>query len=102
MKKLLLIFIVSVLYSCSFDNKTGIWKDASSISVDNKATKSISPITPSKRYEEIFTKNQTFNKEKDRVNFSSTKISKPLVVKNWPEQYISPFNNISNFSYLYN
>ena len=47
MKKLLLIFIVSVLYSCSFDNKTGIWKDASSISVDNKATKSISPITPS-------------------------------------------------------
>jgi|TARA_B110001452_G_scaffold244798_1_gene229055 outer membrane protein assembly factor BamB len=99
MKKLLLVYIVLILSSCSFDNKTGIWKDASSISVDNKITKSISTNPQSKRYEEIFTKNQTFDKEKEPVNFSNIKINSPLVVKNWPEQYISPFNNISNFSY---
>ena len=99
MKRLFLIFGVFIIVSCSLDNKTGIWKDASSISVDNKITKSISTNPQSKRYEEIFTKNQTFDKEKEPVNFSNIKINSPLVVKNWPEQYISPFNNISNFSY---
>jgi outer membrane protein assembly factor BamB len=99
MKKKLLVFIVFVLCSCSFDNKTGIWKDASNISLDKKITKSIKLNPSNKRYEEIFTKNKSFDEEKDPINFSRTEINSPLVVRNWPEQYISPFNNISNFSY---
>ena len=41
MKRLLLAFVAIVLSSCSFDNKTGIWKDASNIPVDNQPAKSI-------------------------------------------------------------
>ena len=36
MKKLLLIFFVAALSSCSFDNKTGIWKNSSQVDVDKR------------------------------------------------------------------
>ena len=41
MKRLFLISISLLLISCSFDNKTGIWKDASDISLEKKEVKDL-------------------------------------------------------------
>tara|TARA_B110000211_G_scaffold94849_1_gene110615 strand:- start:2014 stop:3384 length:1371 start_codon:yes stop_codon:yes gene_type:complete len=102
MKRLLLIFVVVIFTACSFDNKTGIWKDASNTPVDNKNTKSIIGNTPNIIYENIFTKKESFNEEKEPDNFSSIKINKPIKIANWLERYATPTNNISNFSYSNN
>jgi len=99
MKRLLLIFVAIVFVSCSFDDKTGIWKDASNTPVDNKTSNQILENEPTIRYEEIFTKNKTYNEEKEPDNFLNIEISKPLRIANWPEQYAISNNNISNFFY---
>ena len=41
MKGFFLIFVTFMLSSCSLDNKTGIWKDASSIPTEKQPTESI-------------------------------------------------------------
>ena len=41
MKRLLLIFAVVLVTSCSFDNKTGIWKDGTDINQDYQSPKTI-------------------------------------------------------------
>ena len=99
MKRLLLIFVAIVFVSCSFDDKTGIWKDASNTPVDNQTSNQILENEPTIRYEEIFTKNKTYNEEKEPDNFLNIEISKPLRIANWPEQYAISNNNISNFFY---
>ena len=99
MKRLLLIFIAIVFASCSFDDKTGIWKDASNTPVDNQTSNQILENEPTIRYVEIFTKNKTYDEEKEPVNFLNIEISKPLRITNWPEQYAISNNNISNFFY---
>ena len=99
MKRLLLIFLAVIVTSCSFDNKTGIWKDASKISKKNQSSKTISDNNLNTRYEDVFLKKKTFNEEKKPTNISEIKIDTPLKVENWPEQYAIPTNNISNFSY---
>ena len=102
MKRLLLVFVAVGFISCSFDNKTGIWKDASNTPVDNQTSKSITDNKLSTRYEDIFTKNKTFSEEKDIANLSNIEISNPVKISNWSEQYAISSNNISNFSYSNN
>ena len=102
MKRLLLVFVIIVLTSCSLDNKTGIWKDAANISVDNQSPKTIINNNLSKKYEDILKKKKTFNEEKKPLNISNSKIDTPLKIINWLEQHGIPTNNISNFSYLGN
>jgi len=102
MKKLLLVLGLLFLTSCSFDNKTGIWKDASNIPVDDQASKSIVENQSDKRYEDIFIKNKIFNEEikvDDQLTF---KIDNPIKISDWPEQYTTATNNISNFFYSAN
>ena len=99
MKRLLLVFLAVIVTSCSFDNKTGIWKDASKISKNNQSSKTISDNNLETRYEDVFLKKKTFNEEKKPTNISEIRIDTPLKIENWPEQYAIPTNNISNFSY---
>jgi len=99
MRKLLIVFIALSLNSCSLDNKTGIWKDASEISVDNRILKSIPQNSTATRYENISTQNKIFNEEIDPVKSSNFKIDEAIKIINWPEQYALPNNNVSNFSY---
>ena len=99
MKKLFGIFVVITIASCSFDNKTGIWKDATNIPVDNQVTELIANNIPDARYENIFTKNKTFSEEKKPTNLSNIKLGNPVKISNWFEQYATSTNNISNFSY---
>ena len=83
MKKLLPVLAVLIFSSCSFDNKTGIWKDASDISVDNKQSKSISKNLPGIIYENVSTKNIIYNEEKDAVNLSNFEIDNPIKISYW-------------------
>ena len=99
MKRLLLIFVATVVASCSFDNKTGIWKDASNTPIENQNPKSIKGNNSNSRYEDVFIKNRPFNEEKEPFNISNAKIDAPLKATNWLETYGVPTNNISNFSY---
>ena len=99
MKRLLLIFVSIIFVSCSFDNKTGIWKDASNTPIDNQVTRSIERGKSNSRYEDIFIKNQTYNKEKKPLNILNVEIDEPFKGINWPEIYAVPTNNVSNFSY---
>ena len=99
MKRLLFFLIALVFSSCSFDNKTGIWKDASNTPISTLGTKSISDNKSAIKYEDIFAKNKPFNEEKESLNSSNIKISSPVKIANWFEEYGIPTNNISNFSY---
>ena len=100
MKRLLLIFVTIVGTSCSLDNKTGIWKDAGNIVVDNQSPKTIVNDNSPTRYEDIITKKKTFNEEKENLVLLRGKIESPLKLVSWLEQYAIPTNNISNFSFV--
>jgi len=99
MFKILLVLLSIFLCSCSFDNKTGIWKDASKIPVESNEGKSISEDKSNQRYEDIFVKNQTFNEEKTSADPNSIIIDEPIKISNWLEEYALPTNNISNYFY---
>ena len=102
MKSYYLVFFILIISSCSLDNKTGIWKDASDIPLESKASKTIEPLTNNKkivRYEDVFVKNKKFNKQVKRKDNSILKIDVPSNTDKWLEQYGSKTNNISNFSY---
>jgi len=98
MPRFSLIFVLIIFTSCSLDNKTGIWKDASNIIVENNQAQSLED-SNEKLYEDLFTEKKIFNEEKNSLNASKLKIDSPINVVNWFEQYGIPTNNISNFSY---
>jgi len=99
MKRLLLVFLTVLVVSCSFDNKTGIWRDASTTLEEKQSLKTITDNDSNTRLEDVFIKKKTFNQEKEPVNILNIKIDTPLKVENWFEQYAIASNNISNFSY---
>ena len=99
MKRLLIVFLTLLLISCSFDNKTGIWKDASDIPVDKQDARVISENSTAERYESISTIEKIFNEEIEATNVSNFKTDEPLKIINWTEHYALPTNNISNFFY---
>ena len=99
MKNIILIFIVTFIVSCSFDNKTGIWKDITDIEQESQETKSIIEDNISPRYESIFTKNQIFNEEKKLLKGVDLRLEEPTAIYNWPETYGSKNNNFSNLAY---
>ena len=99
MKNFILIFFSLIALSCSFDNKTGIWKDASQFPIDNQITESIDGTNIESKYENIFTQNQIFNEEKNSFKNLNIILDDPVKINNWFEQYVSLTNNVSNFSY---
>ena len=99
MKSLLLVLVTIVVTACSFDNKTGIWKDATNTPADNQIPESIERDNSATRYEKIFVENKIFNEEIENLNPANAKIDVSIKVTSWPEQYAIPNNNISNFSY---
>ena len=99
MKRLFLISISLLLISCSFDNKTGIWKDASDISLEKKEVKDLKNNKIKKKYEDIFIKEKIFNREVESSNINSLNIVSSTKLENWTQQYGDVTNNISNFSY---
>jgi len=99
MKNFILTFVALSALSCSFDNKTGIWKDASDIPVNNQEVTSIEKNNKKIRYEDVFTKSKMFDEEKNAPNELIFQLDNQFKTNNWLEQYGDKTNNVSNFSY---
>ena len=99
MKRLILIFISLLLVNCSFDNKTGIWKDASTIPVEVSASNTINNESANSRFEDVFVDKTIFNEEKKLTKNFNFKIEKALDNTDWPQEFASYTNNVSNIKY---
>jgi outer membrane protein assembly factor BamB len=99
MKRLILIFVILLNSSCSFDNKTGIWNDASNFPIDNQSSESINNSNVESKFEDLILEDVLFNEEKDpEIKFNLDSVPS-IKISNWFEQYATSTNNISNFSY---
>ena len=65
MKRLLLVFLTVLVVSCSFDNKTGIWRDASTTLEEKQSLKTITDNDSNKRLEDVFIKKKLSTKKKN-------------------------------------
>ena len=85
------ILITIFLYSCSFDQKSGIWKNENQISKKEskifKEFKNISFIQ--NQYKEIVKLDKNFQFKKN----------KPVTTVGWEDEYFSNNNHLVNFSY---
>ena len=92
--KLLYVFIVFfVLQNCSFDNKTGIWKNENTI-IKTNSKKGIFD-----EFENLSTSNEIFQDKiliNPKFRFSLTK---PLTNNEWKDIYFRNNNNLINFKY---
>ncbi len=94
MKKLASFLIILITFSnCSFDNKTGIWEDASDVKKIKKEQLRLNKL------EDVFVENKIFNEEKKVSLKKKIKIAQPLKNKNWSDIYFNLKNNIPNISY---
>ena len=90
--KLLIFFIILILLqNCSFDNKTGIWKNEKSFSKkENDIFKDLKIIN---------TKNDTYNKITVVDNNFKFIIPKPKINYEWNDIYYNKKNNFENLIY---
>ena len=88
-------FLILVLFcfSCSFDNKSGIWKD------DAKLKKQLKKKEKDKKLKNIFSENISFNEEVNVKPGEKVKIDN--IIKNiaWTDKYFNTTNNIPNAHY---
>ena len=91
--KLFYVLIISIFFfSCSFDNKTGIWENENKVikKGENNIFKDFKKITFS---EEVFDKIITLDK---KFKFD---ISEPYRNKSWTDTFYNKNNNLNNFKY---
>tara|TARA_B100001029_G_C15055895_1_gene454348 strand:+ start:824 stop:2152 length:1329 start_codon:yes stop_codon:yes gene_type:complete len=89
MKFFLISFVLISLVSCSFDNKTGIWKDHNE--------KIIKESKIEKNSEKIFKKKKFFDQEIENKN--KLIISNKIKNKNWLENNFKETNDVSHINY---
>ena len=92
MKLFKFLIILFLLNSCSFDNKTGIWKNENKISDDkqNKIFKDFKKISSSIK---IFNENIPIRK---KFKFE---VDKPVQNISWQDYFFNSNNNLKNFKY---
>ena len=97
MKKIILTLIAFFLcYSCSLDNKTGIWKDSS------KVEKKIVAQNKTTKIKSVFEKDKIFNKEISANSEYIVKLNKTYNNNEWIDSYLNETNATPNFSYKNN
>jgi outer membrane protein assembly factor BamB len=99
MKWLISILVSILLVGCSFDDKTGIWNDASNIPVEISRSDTINKKKVNSRFEDVFIDKKIFNEEKELDKNFNFKIENALDNTNWPQEFASNTNNVSNFKY---
>lgn len=89
------ILLISILYititSCSFDNKSGIWKSESNITTENNNDLS--------QFEDLITANSPFKSEieiKDGYKFNLPNLHSNL---EWNDIFYNQYNNSTNFKF---
>jgi len=99
MKSFFVIFFIISTSSCSFDNKTGIWKDASNTPVETQPVDAINENNVTSRFEDIFIKKEMFSEEIKITENLKLNLDSPTENKNWLEKFGVKTNNISNSLY---
>jgi outer membrane protein assembly factor BamB len=91
MQKFLIIPIFLLLFvNCSFDNKTGIWKNENEnkkISLSNS------------NLEDAFKKEKVILEEKKVLPDSAINIDRVETIKNWTQNFYNNYNNVPNTNY---
>ncbi len=91
MKKLILVISVFIFSHCSFDNKSGIWKDSNKVDLKK--------IDRFKDFETLYTKEKSFN-EVISPNKNLDIILDPIKRTNqWSDEFYRDSNNSDNFEY---
>ena len=91
MKSFYIIVLIFFLYSCSFDNKTGIWNDENKITLKEKKLFS--------DFKDISSSKEKFNKIIDLDTNYKFKKNKLISTLEWRDIYYSEDNNLRNFDY---
>ena len=90
----LIIFLI-LLSNCSFDNKTGIWKDE-----QNRKEKKIGiEVQENKKVKSIFTEKKIFNSEINQNPKHKIILPKPLKNVSWPSEFFNNNNNFPNIDF---
>ena len=92
MRSVYFLIILVILNNCSFDNKSGIWKNEKQI-----ATKKIDL---TQDFQSIKSKQEKFNKTIDLDKKYIFKKNILITNKDWQDLFFSKENNLKNFSYL--
>ena len=91
MKLFYALIILIFFQNCSFDNKSGIWK--------NTQTESVEENNLFKEFETLKSSEQEFNKKVNLKKNFKFKIKKPSDNYNWKDIFYSENNNYKNFKY---
>ncbi len=91
MKKLILIIFIFLFSNCSFDNKSGIWKN------NNKVEQK--KIDRFKDFETLYTKEKTFDKIIKPNKNLNLKLDPVKKNKKWSDVFYQKSNNSENFEF---
>ena len=91
MKIFYFIIILILLNNCSFDNKTGIWKDENSTSSKENDL--------FKEFKNVSKSGQTFNEVIELNKNFNFRLHPPQISTKWLDQYYKENNNFDNFKY---
>ncbi len=90
--KVIFLIIMGILFlKCSFDNKTGIWKN------NNEVTKETQ--NRFKDFETIYTEEKLFNSIVAPTNNLEILLDKPIKNYEWKDEFYKDSNNLDNFKY---
>ena len=89
--RIALIFFTIIITSCSFDKKSGIWKDGSSL--ENSKDRKFS------EFQKLYTEKKLFNKKVSPNKNLKLELG-PLINNNiWADEFYRENNNTENFKY---
>ena len=91
MKKLILIILIFLSSHCSFDNKSGIWKNSDTI--DSKKTERF------KDFETLYAQEKSFNKIILPDKSVDLLLDPIKETKQWSDEFYQESNNFDNFEY---
>ncbi len=90
MKLFFVSIIIIFLGNCSFDNKTGIWKNENNLSDNDEIFKD---------FKTLVTKNSTFDKTINLEKNFVFNISNPIKNLSWTDIFYDETNNYENYSF---
>ena len=89
--KIFLILLSLLLLSCSFDSKTGIWKNIYDVELEEDER--------FKDFETLYTGEKSFNKEVQVSEDFNSKLEPIQKVLIWDDEFYNQTNKLDNFSY---
>ena len=92
MKNYIFILIIILFYSCSFDNKSGIWKNENSITEDTNDI--------FRDFKKLAVTTNAFNQIINNKKNFKFKTQILVDVEEWNDIFYSDTNNLGNFKYL--